>query len=139
MRFKIDIGDWSEDGHSKKRTFIVECNASDIESVRECYFSTRYKYPELDPCGFAYGFEDNTVPESVLSIYREVFGKDLELDAGTLSPEIMAQFTVDFLNLGNPHLGAVLLADETTPSFHFYGYDANRRHINSIGYGLYSF
>lgn len=36
-KFKIPIGDWSGDGHSKHEDYLIESNKP-VEQVRELYF-----------------------------------------------------------------------------------------------------
>jgi len=58
-RFKLILGDWSDDGHGKTETFIVESNKP-VDEAREAYFEAVKK------TGIDFGeqvcrdYEDNT-------------------------------------------------------------------------------
>lgn len=142
-KFKLILGDWSEDGHSIKKTVLFNCNRT-IEELREMYFENVSTY--------------GNVMENYCSEYgqRKLFGEDLEdlkhmgidlseniknqlkkEDFAYIEINDMIDWFVQFMKLGNPSLILEHAQENHVPSFHFYGYDSKQRHIGQFGYGLF--
>lgn len=138
QRFEIPIGDWSEDGHGKCRTFHATA-LGNIEAVREAYFEAEKIVPkDFNPeyiCGDygVYGI-DSEFGEEVESFYKDFEGFS---DCNFIMPEEMAKLVVAFINIGNPDLEVRLEMVQRPPMLPFYGYDKQRRHISCHGYGLF--
>lgn len=132
-KFKIAIGDWSDDGHGKCEYFQA-ASEKPIGEVREAYFRALAALPEKSPESFCNTYEDSEVTERVRGL-MESAGIDLR-DEEMLCPEDMAQYVVWFLNQGDPELRCTLVPDDV-PTLHRFGYDGSGRHIGGFGYGLF--
>ena len=137
MKFIIEIGDWSRDGHNQSEEFIAIANGT-IEQVREAYFEAQDKLPEeIHPDKFVKHNQDNVVQERVM---REMVENGYECGYNLVSctPDDLVDYTVWFINQGNKNLKVRLQFTELAPRLHFYGYDSKKRHIEGIGYGLFT-
>ena len=131
-RFRIPVGDWSGDGHSKVNWY--EASASKpIEAVREAYFAAKEKLPGICPEDFCCDYEDFRIDPEIQTLL-DAAGAPVESEG--FGTEEMAGYVVWFLNQGDPDLKAKLEKEESVPMLSFYGYDEEMRHISSIGYGL---
>jgi hypothetical protein len=130
MIIRIQIGDWSGDGHGKCDDFFFDSNLSQ-EEVREAYFAAKKKYPKLSPESFCSDYEDSTVPESLVENAKVAGFEIFPEDFGT---EEMAEYTAWFCMLGDSKL--TLKIRDVVPTLAFYGSDKKKRHIRFIGYGL---
>ena len=137
--FKIPIGDWSGDGHGKC-DYVIATATKPIEAVREAYFAARKKLPKCCPEKFCDDYEDGSVPADTRAALRKAgapLGSDDDLDNGDgFGVEEMASIVAWFINQGDPSLGVEIAPVDAVPSLAFYGYDAEKRHIDFIGYGL---
>lgn len=138
-KFQIPIGDWSGDGHGQCDVYYATSNKLIID-VREAYFAAKKKLPKkMCPENFCHDYEDGVIPDSVIKLlkkYKCNLAKVAE-DEGFSSKE-MAEYVVWFINQGNPDVNAILMDEEDVPTLSFYGYDDKKRHIQFIGYGLFS-
>jgi hypothetical protein len=63
--FKLNIGDWSRDGHNQSETFFVESN-KDFDDVCKAYRKAKKKLPDiLCPENFMNEYEDHGFSEEV--------------------------------------------------------------------------
>lgn len=144
-RFKLPIGDWSGDGHSKCDYYIIESSVP-VEVVREAYFDIVEKTGvALDGhdavCG---NYEDSSLSLKWLDsigLTKEDLGpiddfmdEEEDSDTITICPENMAHLFLAFLNKNDPRLELVLV-HEDLELLQFSGYDSKKRHISAIGYG----
>jgi hypothetical protein len=138
FKFRIDIGDWSGDGHGKCDHFMVSSNKP-TKDVREAYFAAKEKLPDtLCPESFVSDYEDYTVPDEVVEAGERA---GCELLAALKNQEYqdfhtsdMADYVLWFLKQGDPELQLKRIED--SDSLAFYGEDEKGRHIGFIGYGL---
>ena len=157
-KFKLPIGDWSFDGHSKCDWFIIGSNKP-VEDVREAYFRfvqhtgtgfdntvkdapyTRYDGDPLLTVKWMkkIGLENHPFIEDVdasnVSVIDDTVIDDTVID--DIGPDEFAQLFVDALNKFDSSLGLSIEWNDTD-MFPFYGYDDQKRHIGHIGYGLLS-
>ena len=142
-KFKLIIGDWSNDGHGITSTVVFNSNLT-IEELRELYFNQCQKY--------------GRILEKIVSEYEESFitkeqfdtlknygydfydGAEKELeDEGRfyIDEDVFIDIFIWFMKKDNPTL-MLEITDDDVPTFHFYGYDSKSRHIGFFGYGLFS-
>ena len=150
--FKLDIGDWSDDGHGKKETFLVK-SSHGIEDVREAYFKASRDLPDcICPENFVSKYEDTSISRKVYDTAKK-HGYDLFCHWGDESPSDpteedlqypqitdrgMAEYTLWFISRGNEEIKLEIEKDIETPTFAFYGADSKNRSIGFIGYGLFT-
>jgi hypothetical protein len=133
ITFRIPLGDWSGDGHSKCEYFTATSAKSLIE-VREAYFSAKEKLPKLIcPENFVNEYEDSTVPQEVIDKLKE-YNYNLCKDSEYFELEEMVKYVVWFINYGDPECDVKL--EKIDDMLVFYGVDKKKRHIGGFGYGL---
>lgn len=128
-KFKMSIGDWSNDGHGMHEDYLVSSNAP-VEKVREAHFAMRdiLGFSVEDICS---GYEESEVETDVAEKLRTMGFEFDEMD-----PETMARLWVFLLGKTDPTLELKIMYDEV-PTLHFYGFDNQKRHISFVGYGLF--
>lgn len=136
--FRIDIGDWSGDGHGQSESYIVDANKS-IEEVREAYFKACKNLPDiLCPENFCDGYEESEVPEDVIEAAikaKAPYLSDLKgQEYQDFGPQEMCNYVIWFIKQGDSELE--LNRREDIDTLAFYGADSKKRHIGFIGYGL---
>ena len=137
--FRIPIGDWSGDGHSKCDWFGASA-AKPIDEVREAFFAAQKNFPKrLDVSQLCTDYGNSSIPDQVrdqlfkLGAPIEEANEDGDYYSGS---EEMAALVVWFLNQGDPELDCKL-DEDASPMLPFYGADCKGRHISHIGYGLF--
>ena len=135
-RFTIPIGDWSGDGHEKCENFNASATKP-IGDVRAAWFAAKEKMPDVAPDSFCHEYEEGSLPPVAAKRLRAA-GCPLPKNKHGWGPDAMAAVVVWFLNQGDAELDARLEKQPEVPSLSFYGFDAQERHINFIGYGLFS-
>lgn len=136
-KFIMTIGDWSGDGHEKSEDFTIESNLP-VECVREAHFqieeATGIKIEDI--CS-AYG-EDEILPDIVdrLKGLGFHFDNSTGMGDGIVGVREMARLWIFLLMKADPKL-ELRLVEDSLPHLHFYGYDEQKRHIGSVGYGLF--
>lgn len=136
-QFRIQIGDWSNDGHGKCEEYYASARKP-IKEIREAYFKAKAQLPsELCPENFCCRHGDYQLPKAVSVAAKAAGYKFPEDPEGFLESATMADYVVWFLNQGDQELGAKLERKSTPPTLAFYGNDKKRRHIGFIGYGLF--
>lgn len=140
----MEIGDWSDDGHGKCKSFIFNTNKP-VEEIREIHFKMESVFG-FTIQSFANEYENKTVSEE----YLEVLWQIMTLDQRNMifsvweevwsikSPSGMALLWSLMLMHVDPSL--IIKADDPInyPTLSFYGIDEQGRHIGFIGYGLFS-
>lgn len=141
-KFKLELGDWSDDGHGKTKVFFFESNLT-VEDLREIFFTNKEVYGDfLEKYCSDYQDSVMTLEEieaiELIGIQVSDYIKKEALQEGSLfiDTNTMIDWFVQFMKLGNPSL-ILNAVDEGVPSFHFYGRDSKNRHISSFGYGLF--
>jgi hypothetical protein len=133
-KFKIQIGDWSGDGHGKHEDFIFTSNKP-IEAVREAYFVAKRKISKVCPENYCSDYGDGDLTEDVRAMLRNG-GCPLPENPSDFNAESMARVVAWFCMQGDPDLRIDAAPGADIPTLAFYGHDAKRRHIGFIGYGL---
>ena len=136
-RFRIPIGDWSNDGHGKCDWFIVDSNKS-LKTIREAYFASKKITGVITPEDICSDFEDSTILESDKERFAEQYPvtKKMIDDNEYISSRAMVEMIIEFVRKSDSSI--VMKVDEKSDDMlPFYGYDQSGRHINFIGYGLF--
>lgn len=131
-KFRMSIGDWSDDGHGKHEDFIIESNHP-VDVVREAHFRIK-EVTGIDIEDFCCDYEDSSVPKEIENKLKDM-GFEFEY-AGTTYAKEMALLWMFLLQKANPELELKIINDDI-PNLHFYGCDKKRRHISFVGYGLF--
>lgn len=141
--FRIPIGDWSEDGHSRVEWYTASA-LKPIEHVREAYLEARRAIDFLGwtPEDFVSDYGDNTISKHFRAKIQALSGIDLSSgpvydDDSPVDPKKLAEYIVWFINQGDPTLKAKLIETDVLPMLPFYGFDKKKRHIGHFGYGLF--
>ena len=144
-KFKLPIGDWSNDGHGKCDWYIVQSNKP-LEEVREAYF----KACKLSGIEFheylCSDYEDGCISLDQIEYFKEIgidvlplldeeFDEEFKNDTyvgvdGFVS--ILFKFIIKY----TPDLELDTINDGLE-MFPFYGFDHQNRHIGHLGYGLF--
>jgi len=145
-KFRLPIGDWSNDGHGSYEEYIIKSNKS-VEEVRELYFKTKVKTnASLDgsdwdkmrkntPCS---EYCDNSISENqIKQLGLNIKDYEIYLNDSIAEPEMFANLFVDFMLTHNKGLKLELIVTESLPMLPFFGYDERKRHIGYFGYGLF--
>lgn len=135
---KFVIGDWSSDGHGKSETYIVESNVS-LAYLRE----THFKCPSV--LGFDIGdicrdYGECTLPDSIADKLIEakiITEEEKEGLQDYVEPDEVVHLWLDILMYLDNEINLHIPAQEVIPSIHFYGRDAQNRHLNTPGYGVF--
>lgn len=136
-RFHLDIGDWSDDGHGKKETFLIESNKP-VRACREAYFAAQKRLVEnLWPENIYATYDNPLTPQAPQIAATRAHGFDFAHYVGDdeyLNAESLAHYTLWFITRGDPTIKAKIIPLDT---FAFYGSDKRGRHIGFIGYGCF--
>lgn len=145
-KFKIPIGDWSDDGHGKYKDYLIESNKP-VEQIRELYFQAcdkigfsldgSYKKRELTPQA---EYEDYKFSRKTLQALLD-FGVVLDEDTinyineqeSTDGTELLCDIILAFIKTQDPQLEIIRMEEESCPMFQFYGFDNQKRHIGYFG------
>lgn len=145
MKFKLPIGDWSDDGHGKQEIFVVETN-KEIEYIREMYFQACNKlgfqldgHHELSPCA---EYEDSLIKPETIKALRNFGLKISEEEEKQWTTEYvqykeLCKLVLDFIKTQDEAIEFYIIPEDDMPQFQFYGYDEKKRHIGYFGYGLF--
>lgn len=135
-KFRMSIGDWSDNGHGKHKDFIVESNEP-VEVVRKAHFAMK------DVLGFSIEdicseYEDSVIDSETTKVIMELGYEFEDIDNGEagMYPKEMAELWIFLLKKVDDNLELKIIEDEI-PNFHFYGFDEKKRHIDFVGYGLF--
>lgn len=145
FRFKLDIGDFSQDGHHMVEPFIVECD-KDIAAARDALFAIKpvTGVDVFSVCAYNDVIDPKTLAKlSALGyqfpvpLYTDDYGTHI-LDSETAAelPDVFADMLVFLLNAADKDLHATIVREEI-PSLLFCGKDPEGRHCHSLGYGLF--
>jgi hypothetical protein len=135
-KFRMSIGDWSDDGHGKHKDFIVESNVP-VQVVREAHFAMENTLG-INIEDICCDYEDSVVSSETTRAIRELGFEFEDIDNGEagMYPEEMVRLWIFLLQKVDPDLELEIIKDEI-PTFHFYGFDSQKRHIGQVGYGLF--
>lgn len=135
---RFPIGDWSDDGHGKCEYFFVSCNKS-VQQLREIHFSCPAKL------GFDIGdmcseYQEPTVSSGIIKMLeKHNIVKPNELSKSRydfMSPIYLFKLWLIILKFLEPSLTYEIYEPKFI-DINFYGFDEQKRHLNTPGYGLY--
>lgn len=145
-KFKLPIGDWSDDGHGKTDDYIIESNKP-LEHVREMYFQACEKlgytldgHHKKTPCA---EYEDYEFPFEVINDLDNIGVKGLdfyfEVGEGNYDMDSISfcDIVLNFIKSQDKDLELKRIPNDELPMFQFYGVDNKNRHIGYFGYGLF--
>lgn len=136
-QFKMTIGDWSDDGHGRYEDFVVRSNVP-VEQVREAHFRIK-DVTGIDIESICSNYGEDEIGQDTVEQLQELgfeFENATGMGPGVTNPEEMARLWVFLLQKADPSLDLALVLTEI-PMLHFHGFDNKKRHISSIGYGLF--
>lgn len=136
-QIEFPIGDWSDDGHGKCETFLVDSNVS-VETLRELHFLA----PEQ--LGFEIGsicqdYGDCTISQEVLAKLKTFLTEELYEKAAEeyVDAESLCKIWLACLMQIEPTVHLSIVPTPSRESINFYGHDAKGRHLKTPGYGLF--
>jgi hypothetical protein len=134
FKFRLPIGDWSNDGHGKCDYFVVSSNEP-VEKVREAHFKARKEIFDIE--NFMSEYCENSVDKETYDELPDFVQKRLELfdDVYTIQIKDMAMLWIELLMMADPELK--LIIEDDIPMLPFYGSNNEGQHIDFVGYGLY--
>ena len=128
MKVKIEIGDWSHDGHNQSEKHILEVDGSTDIMVDYTKGSKKLGFDLIND--YCEDFEDNSIPREMVHKIREL-GFELEMDDEEEEDDKYYIYTDLYLKIyliickiGNPEFEAEIVADKD-------------RTIQLGGYGLF--
>lgn len=140
-QFKLVIGDWSGDGHSRSESYLVRSNYP-VEQVREAHFLIKEK-TGIDIERICSEYQDSDIDKNVitklLSLGFQFEYDDVESPTQNdilFGAKEMAKLWVFLLQKADPNLSLEII-DFDIPTLHFWGVDKLSRHIGFVGYGLF--
>lgn len=145
-KFKIPIGDWSNDGHGKFEDFLVESSLP-VEQVRELYFQACERFgftldgnDDLAPCK---DYEEYLFKEDTIDALNKVGlkiskSKRRQWCEDYVPREEFCDLVLKFIKTQDGNLKIKRVKSKDVPMFQFYGFDKKKRHIGYFGYGLFS-
>jgi hypothetical protein len=146
MLMKLNLGDWSNDGHGKTDTYIIDANIS-ADLIKEGYIRsckmTKVSFHDvhdrslgLDPdtIPVCANYEEHGIPVKAIERLKE-HGLDPDLileDTSWISPDELAKLIMEFIKLSVPGLDYRIVDD--LPNIN--GYWDSTLNVQ-FGYGLY--
>ena len=135
-KFKLPIGDWSDDGHGKCTWYIIDSNKP-FKDVEAAYEAAAKKLKNVNPENICSDYEDNQIEESVWNELKTLgFNpfktvkelKQFEKDGRNIAydTELMAKLVLRFIKEGNPAIELKIVSDKEMPML-----------SNGFGYGLF--
>lgn len=146
-KFKLPIGDWSDDGHGKCDWYIIESNKP-VQEVREAYFksvdSTKINLAEelcseFEDCTLSLEFAEKLESLGIdLTCIKEDSWFDEDMEAWGMDHDSFMEILFQFIQLSDSEL-ILFEVPDNLPIFNSYSYNEYKRHIGHLGYGLFSF
>ena len=137
-KFRLIIGDWSEGGHGRSKDFIVSSNLP-VEIAREAHYKIK-DTTGVDIENICSEYEEDEIDEETVDILKDMgfqFENSSGMGDGIVNVSEMARLWIFLLQKADPSL-KLEIVDDDIPNFQFFGVDEKRRHIGSVGYGLFS-
>lgn len=134
FKFKLPIGDWSDDGHGQCDYFIVESNKS-VEDVREAHFQIVEK-TGINIEKICKQYEEDVIKSDDREDLEEL-GFKFASSSNVMSSIDMANIWVFLLMKADEALQLKIIPEEIMPMLSFYGRDEKDRNISFVGYGVF--
>lgn len=143
LKFSINLGDPSGDGHGKHETYYASALGT-IDEVRDAYFKGLEDVPtDIRPEKIANEYAKpwiSAIDASRIQTMSKLDIVDTWGDNAQSKLDVdqrgLVEYVIWVINQGNPAL-AVQGEFEDIPSLNFWGYDKKKRHIGAFGYGLF--
>jgi hypothetical protein len=135
-RFKIPIGDWSDDGHGKCEWVDIVCSHS-LKAVRKAYLKAADTMEYIWPEYLCSEYEEQEVdPEDIQELIKAGFTPNNIDEDGFWRPEVedFVHFVMWFVQRGNKRIKYKI---DVIPMLPWYGNNGKKRHISFHGYGLF--
>jgi len=134
--FRLPIGDWSEDGHSKCEWYKVSTQKTFLDVYKAYFKAVKKLGNKLDPCKFCSEYLDSELSKDVEEAIIAAGFSYNDWD-GYVDPDWFAAYVCWFLEQGDPDLGLKILTDNEIPALiSWYSPDGCEK-INGFGYGLF--
>ncbi len=143
MKYKITVGDWSDDGHGKTETFIVDVVGASRKQMFDNY-KRNVDRLGFDPQNIANEYEDSYWPREAVEKLQEVgfpFPEEFDIDdeyySDWLDLEMYVNLIMFFMTNGlNVAWGIVKGEEMPTLIGGYDGYKSDR-HTSHFGYGYF--
>lgn len=141
-RIKVQLGDWSNDGHGQTKDYIVESSVP-LQQLREYYFQACEEHFDISKLCEDYGDSRMTdsdlelFEEAGIRIHPELKKEILEDGEAYIDTDQYMDLWVRFMENQDERISLRIVPEEEMPTFHFYGYDEKQRHIGGFGYGIF--
>lgn len=139
MLYKVNIGDWSDDGHGKFETYVVDVDCSS-ETLKD-NFDRAVKELGFSPFDIARGYEDNSMTIDQFDRLEDAgysFDSRMEPDKYYYfidGPEEMLEIIMFFVSYGSDEVIWRIISEDIPILAGGYGAVVGRS--NHIGYGLF--
>lgn len=136
-RFRMPIGDWSDDGHGLCNWVLVASNKT-VEEVREIHYQSKDRTGiDIEEICAEYG--EDVVSEDIKDKLAALgfAGGTADNKNLMMSPDDMAALWVFILEKTDATLKLQILLEDELPMLPFYGFDDQGRHIGGVGYGTF--
>lgn len=136
-KFKMYIGDWSNDGHGNFSTYVIASNKP-VEDVREAHYKIRTTtgIDVEDICSDYLDDEIDDVTVEHLENLGFTFANKTTFGNALMTDKEMAKLWLFLLRKTDPELDLKVI-DDDIPTLHFIGFDEQGRHVGQVGYGLF--
>ena len=143
-KFKLPIGDWSDDGHGKCEYFIVESNVK-FEMIVNTYIDMDSKYKISEICA---EYEQSKLTEDQVEMIKEsglkledYVGEEFDLEENNyIETDGLAQLVIDFIMLCDVRIKLKIGKEEMPMLNNWAGQEVTGKsgHVLSLpGYGLF--
>lgn len=124
-KFRIPVGDWSNDGHGRCEYISISSNKNKT-AILAAHTAAQKVYPALDPLELC-SLSDETYFDDETIESLKVVGAPLPEDCGYVEPLELVDLLCWYLNVGDPGLDCKIVDDS----------DGTLVEL-SCGYGLFS-
>ena len=143
-KFKLPIGDWSDDGHGKCEYFIVESNVK-FEMIVNTYIDMDSKYKISEICA---EYEQSGLTKDQVEMIKEsglkfedYVGEEFDLEENNyIETDDIAQLVIDFIMLCDVRIKLKIGKEEMPMLNNWAGQEVTGKsgHVLSLpGYGLF--
>lgn len=139
-KFKLPVGDWSDDGHGKCDYYIVDSNKEPKDLI-DAFNAMDEKYHITRVCSEYEEYNVNSGFYEQMKIFIEdidsIFQKDEEYITFKDGSESMAKLTLQLMMLEDETLKLEIVEDDSMPEFNNWFAQSQGKSLESIGYGLF--
>lgn len=136
---KFPVGDWSNDGHGQCEWVLLDSSVP-VDDLREMYFNACSQSGIVFDREICSSYDDNQIEKKQLQklgiTKEEVSFDEEEYEDFGVTTELFMRIFIAWMKKHNPGLELTVIEDNM-PIFSRYGFDAKKRHIGHLGYGLF--